>query len=150
MKMTTHTTEGAVGLVDWLKQSAPRYSLVLAATCGSDLSRLGREACDQLNRPGGSVGGRCRAFDVEEIRHLAGDPFWRHSVLAAASRFGVDDDYHCDFETLIRGVAALGGAVLSGQTALDATADLGNVFRVALSHCDRCCPDAQLQLDPDG
>ena len=62
----------------------------------------------------------------------------------------MNDDYHCDFETLIRGVAMLGGAVLSGQAALDATADLGNVFRVALSHCDRCCPDAQLQLDPDG
>ena len=30
------------------------------------------------------------------------------------------------------------------------TANLDNVFRVSLSHCDRCCPQTELILDPDG
>ena len=150
MRTTTHTTVGAVGLVDWLKQTAPRFSLAIGATCGCDISRLGREICDHLNRPGLPAGGRCRAFDPEEIRQLAGDPFWRHSVLAAAAHHGIGEDTRCDYETMIRGIAVLGGAVLSGQCALEATADLDNVFRVALSHCDRCCPETSLKLDPHG
>jgi hypothetical protein len=150
MTTTTFTTEGAVGLVDWLKQPAPRFSLAIGATCGCDISRLGRAVCAQLNRPELPAGGHCRAFDPEDIRQLAGDPFWRNSVLAAAARHDSTGDRHCDYETLIRGVAAIGGAVLSGQSALEATADLDNVFRVALSHCDRCRPESTLYLDPDG
>lgn len=149
MKTTTHTTGGAVGLVDWLKQPAPRYSLAIGATCGCDISRLGRAVCDHLNRPDLPAGGRCRAFDPEDIRQLAGDPFWRNSVLAAAALHEPDHDRHCDYEKLIRSVATIGGAVLAGQCALEATADLGNVFRVALSHCDRCRPESTLYLDPD-
>ncbi|MCH1922332.1 hypothetical protein L9G15_23285, partial [Shewanella sp. A3A] len=56
----------------------------------------------------------------------------------------------CDFEAVTRGIAAIGGAVLSGETAIEATADLDNVFRVSLSHCERCCPESELVLDPAG
>jgi hypothetical protein len=71
-------------------------------------------------------------------------------VLAAAARHGIPEDFRCDFEAMTRDIAAFGGAVLSGETAIEATADLDNVFRVSLSHCDRCCPQAELILDPDG
>lgn len=150
MRTTTHRTVGVVGLVDWLKRPAPRYSLALGATCGCDISRLGRDICDYLNRPDLPAGGHFRRFDSEEIRRLAGDPYWRHSVHAAAGRQGHEADSRCDYENMVRAVAALGGAVLPGHWALDATRDLDNVFRVALSHCDDCCPDNSLNLDPDG
>ncbi|MCW1923644.1 hypothetical protein OKA05_13850 [Luteolibacter arcticus] len=150
MRTTTFTTVGAVGLVDWLKHSTPRFSLAIGANCGCDISRLGREVCEYLNRPGVLADGHCRAFDAEEIRQLAGDPFWRQSVLAAAAKQGITEDFRCDFEAMTRDIAAFGGAVLSGETAIEATADLGNVFRVSLSHCDRCCPQTELILDPDG
>lgn len=150
MRTTTHTTEGAVGLVEWLKQAGPPFTLAIGATCGCDISRLGHEICEHLNRPGLPAGGRCRAFDAEEVRRLAGDPYWRHSVLAASPHPGLGEGFYCDYETMIRAIAGIGGAVLSGETALEATADLRNVFRVTLSHCDRCCPHAELILDPDG
>jgi hypothetical protein len=137
-------------LVDWLKQPAPRFSLAVGANCGCDISRLGHDICEHLNRPDSSIEGHWRAFDAEEIRQLAGDPFWRQSVLVAAATHGIKEDPSCDFEAMTREIAAFGGAVLSGETAIEATADLGNVFRVSLSHCDRCCPQAELVLDPDG
>ena len=136
-------------MVDWLKQPAPRYSLALGATCGCDISQLGQDVCDYLNRADLPAGGRCRAFNPEEIRQLAGDPFWRNSVFAAVEKRGIDTSTHCDYENMIRGVAALGGAILPGECALESTADLGNVFRVVLSHCDQSCPHAPLNLDPD-
>lgn len=137
-------------MVDWLKQPAPRFSLAIGANCGCDVSQLGRDVCEQLNRQNPSADSRCRAFDPEEIRQLAGDPFWRQSVLAAAARHGLREEFRCDFEAMTRDIAAFGGAVLSGETAIEATADLDNVFRVSLSHCDRCCPQSELILDPDG
>ena len=151
MRTTTYTTEGgAVGLVDWLKQPNPRFSLAIGANCGCDISRLGHEVCEHLNRRDPSTKDRFRIFDAEEIRQLAGDPFWRQSVLAAAAKQGIKEDLRCDFEAMTRDIAAFGGAVLSGETAIETTADLDNVFRVSLSHCDRCCPQAELILDPDG
>ncbi|WP_193213586.1 hypothetical protein [Luteolibacter marinus] len=150
MKTTNIRTVGAVGLVDWLKHSAPRYSLALGATCGCDISRLGDDICRYLNRAESPFGGHCRTFDTAELRHLAGDPGLRHAVIAAVAEKGLEAKSHCDFETMIRSVAALGGAVLPGQWALDSTKDLDNVFRVALSHCDHCCPESSLKLDPDG
>ena len=150
MRTTTSSTVGAVGLVDWLKQPAPRFSLAIGANCGCDLSRLGRDVCEQLNRRDPAAGHRCRAFDAQEVRQLAGDPFWRQSVLAAAAEHNVREEFRCDFEAMTRDIAAFGGAVLSGETAIEATADLENVFRVSLSHCDRCCPKTELILDPDG
>jgi hypothetical protein len=150
MRTTTYTTKGEVGLVDWLKQPAPRYSLAIGANCGCDVSQLGHDVCEHLNRQAPSNADRCRAFDAEEIRRLAGDPFWRQSVLTAAAKQGIKEELCCDFEAMIREIAAFGGAVLSGETAIEATADLDNVFRVSLSHCDRCCPQTELILDPDG
>lgn len=149
MKTLIPSTRGQVGLVEWLKQPAPRDTLVIGATCGCDLSRLGRAVCERLNAPDLPTGGRCLAFDAEDIRLLAGDPFWRHSLLAAAARYlPAQLATRCDYETLVRAVAATGGAVLTGQAALEATADLANVFRVALSHCERCRPESTLYLDP--
>ena len=150
MRTTTFTTGGEVGLVDWLKHPAPRYSLAVGANCGCDISRLAHEVCVLLNQRDTSSVGLCRAFDAEEVRHLAGDPFWRQSVLAAAAAQGAQEKFRCDFEAMTRDIAAFGGAVLSGETAIEATEDLDNVFRVSLSHCDRCCPQSELILDPDG
>ncbi|MEK7950934.1 hypothetical protein [Luteolibacter soli] len=151
MRTTTSATVGAVGLVDWLKQHTPRFSLAIGANCGCDVSRLGRQICEHLNRRDPAIQGRFRAFDAEEIRQLAGDPFWRQSVLAAARSETPDKpEFRCDYEAMTRDIAAFGGAVLSGETAIETTADLDNVFRVSLSHCDRCCPQTELILDPDG
>jgi hypothetical protein len=149
MRTTTFATVGAVGLVDWLKHPTPRFSLAIGANCGCDVSRLGRDVCAHLNRRDPSTVGLCRAFDAEEIRQLAGDPFWRQSVLAAA-KHEATEEFRCDYEAMTRDIAAFGGAVLSGETAIETTANLGNVFRVSLSHCDRCCPKTELILDPDG
>lgn len=138
-----------VGLIDWLKQPAPSFSLAIGATCGCDISQLGRDVCEQLNAAGLASGGHCRAFDPDEIRMLAGDPYWRNAIFAAAARKGIDLESGCDYECMIRAIAALGGAVLSGEWAIEATADMDRVFRVALSHCERCCPASTLHLDPE-
>jgi ferredoxin len=149
MKTQSFASGTAVGLVDWLKQESPDFSLVVGATCRCDISQLGRDICDHLNRAGLPAGGRCRAFGPDEIRQLSGDPVSRHAILAAAARKGIDLESGCDYECMVRAIAALGGAVMSGEWAFEATADMDPVFRVALSHCDRCCPDALLKLDPE-
>lgn len=141
-------TQDSVGLINWLKQSAPGCSLAIGATCGCDVSKLGHDICNWLNSPDLQAGGLVRVFDREEIRHLAGDPYWRDSILAAAGRRGVDVESGCDYECVIRALAALGGAILPGEWALEATAGLDNVFRVGLAHCDHCLPESTLQLDP--
>ena len=150
MKSPTSPSALPVGLIDWLKQPGPAYSLAIGATCGCDISQLGRDVCAQLNAAGLSWGGHCRAFDPDEIRMLAGDPYWRNAIFAAAARKGIDLESGCDYECMIRAIAALGGAVLSGEWAVEATATMDQVFRVALSHCDHCCPTSTLQLDPNG
>ncbi len=146
---TPHSTQ-PVGLIDWLKQSETSCSLAIGATCGCDISQLGRDVCEHLNASARHPGGHFRAFDHDEIRGLAGDPHWRKAIFAAAARKGVDLDSGCDYECMVRAIAALGGAVLSGEWAIESTADMKRVFRVALSHCELCCPDSALQLDPDG
>jgi hypothetical protein len=149
MKTQSFTSGTAVGLVDWLKQGSPEFSLVVGATCRCDISQLGRDICGQLNRAGLPAGGRCRAFGPGEIRQLAGDPMARHAILAAAARKGIDLESGCDHECMVRAIAALGGAVMSGEWAFEATEDMDNVFRVALAHCGLCCPEAALKLDPE-
>lgn len=149
MKNPSSTAANPVGLLDWLKHSAPAFSLALGASCGCDIARLGRDICDHLNAGDFPAGGRCRAFDPDEIRMLAGDPFWRHAIFAAADRKGIALDSGCDYQCMIRAIAALGGAVLSSRWALEATENSPNVFKVELSQCDRCCPAASLHLDPD-
>lgn len=150
MKSPTPDSLHPVGLIDWLKQAEPSYSLAIGATCGCNISQLGREVCEHLNAASHLPGGHCRAFDPDEIRMLAGDPYWRKAIFAAAAHKGIDLESGCDYECMVRAIAALGGAVMSGEWAIHSTADMDNVFRVALSHCDRCCPASTLQLDPDG
>ena len=150
MKNPSSNSAHPVGLIDWLKQSGPSFSLAIGATCGCDVSQLGRDVCEQINAAGLPSGGHCRAFDPDEIRLLAGDPYWRKAILAAAARKGLDLDSGCDYECMVRAIAALGGAVLSGEWSIESTADMDRVFRVALAHCDRCRPASTLQLDPDG
>jgi hypothetical protein len=150
MKSPTPHSPQPVGLIDWLKQPEPAFSLAIGATCGCDISQLGRDICDHLNAPGLPAGGHCRAFDPHEIRMLAGDPYWRKAIFAAAAHKGIDLDSGCDSECMVRAIAALGGAVLCGEWAIESTTDVDNVFRVALAHCDRCCPSSTLYLDPDG
>jgi hypothetical protein len=149
MKTQSFHSGSAVGLLDWLKQDSPEFSLVVGATCRCDISRLGRDICDHLNTAGLPAGGRCRAFGPDEIRQLSGDPMARHAILAAAARKGIDLESGCDHECMVRAIAALGGAVMSGEWAFEATEDMDRVFRVALAHCGRCCPDAALRLDPE-
>ena len=149
MKSPTPHSLHPVGLVDWLKQSERSYSLVIGATCGCHISQLGRNVCEYLNATASSIGGHCRAFDPDEIRLLAGDPYWRKAIFAAAARKGIDLDSGCDYECMVRAIAALGGAVMSGEWAIESTADSDRVFRVALSHCELCCPPSTLHLDPD-
>lgn len=150
MKSPSSSSLQTVDLIDWLKQPAPSCSLAIGATCGCNISQLGRDVCEQVNAAGLPSGGHCRAFDPDEIRLLAGDPYWRKAIFAAAARKGIDLDSGCDSECMVRAIAALGGAVLSGEWAIESTADMEQVFRVALSHCDRCCPASTLHLDPDG
>jgi hypothetical protein len=149
MKSPTPHSLQPVGLIDWLKQPEPSFSLAIGATCGCNLSRLGSDVCDHLNAASLPSGGHCRAFDPDEIRLLAGDPYWRKAIFAAAARKGINLDSGCDYECMVRAIAALGGAVMSGEWAIESTADSDRVFRVALSHCELCCPPSTLHLDPD-
>lgn len=139
------------GLVDWLHRPGPEFSLALGATCNCDISQLGKDVADWLNASDSTLHGACRAFDQNEVRLLAGDPHWRHSILATAALRGFDVDSGCDYECMVRALAAHGGAVLAGEWALEATAGLDSVFGVGLAHCEHCMPGASaLLLDPDG
>jgi hypothetical protein len=138
------------GLIAWLKQPASPSSIALGATCGCNIARLGRQVCEKLESAASRSGAHYRAFDPDEIRLLAGDPFWRHAIFAAAARKGIDLESGCDYDCMVRAIAAMGGAVLSGEWAIESTARMDQVFRVALSRCERCCPASTLHLDPDG
>lgn len=140
-----------VDLAGWLKQPSPRYTLAIGGTCGCDVSRLGQRISDHLNRRFISSGrSRFLSFDREDIRLLAGDPFWRNSILAVAPDHATDAPPRCDYETMIRGIASIGDAVLSGQYALEATAGLDRVYRVALAHHPADGTDSNHRVDPDG
>lgn len=134
-------------LESWMGQTRWPGSLAVATTCSCDVSRLGIEIRERLNARPLPHAGPAFAFDREAIRRLAGDPLWRRRILAAMP----DAPPHpcCDYEAMIRGVAALGGAILTGQSSLDATRGLDNVFRVMVSHCGDCLTDEPaMRLDP--
>ena len=136
-------------LGDWLAQDKWRGSLAVATTCGCDVARLGRDICDYLNGKEKTQGGLLMAFDHDDIRRLAGEPSWRRRILSAVTDTAAMDDCGCDFSCIIRGVASLGGAVLAGQSCLDATRGLDNVFRVMVSSCGHCrTDDPSMRLDP--
>lgn len=134
-------------LENWIGQTRWPGSLALATTCSCDVSRLGAEIRDRLNAKKMPNAGPAVAFDREAIRYLAGSPVWRRRILAALTE--PEEIPGCDYESMIRGVARLGGAILAGQSCLDATRGLDGVFRVMISRCGDCRADEPaMRLDP--
>lgn len=137
------------GLIDWLEQDKWRGTLAISATCGCDVTRLGRDIRDYLD--GKEETGRAGfvVFDREDIRRIAGDPSLRRRILAAVTDPAALADAGCDYERMIRSVASLGGAILAGQCCLEATRGLDRVFRVMVSNCGDCRSDEpSMRLDP--
>jgi hypothetical protein len=136
-------------LESWIGESRWPGSLAVATTCSCDVSRLGTEIRDRLNAKPLPNAGLALAFDREAIRRLAGNSVWRKRILAALPEVEPQASFGCDYETMIRGVAKLGGAILTGQSSLEATRGLDNVFRVMVSHCGDCLTDEPaMRLDP--
>lgn len=136
-------------LESWIGQSRWPGSLAVATTCSCDVSRLGIEIRDRLNAKPLPNAGLALAFDREAIRRLAGNPLWRRRILAALPEIESPQPPGCDYESMIRGVATLGGAVLTGQSCFDATRGLDGVFRVMVSSCGDCRSDEPaMRLDP--
>ena len=125
-------------LSNWLEASSPPYSLAVGATCGCDLARLERETCDALNRVRELQGSRFGWFGFDDIRHLSGQPGVRRFIVTRADLDNQRFNAWNDIEVVLRGLASLGGVVLGGQAAMDATHGLSNVCRVMLSRCDSC------------
>lgn len=134
-------------LENWIGHSRWPGSLALATTCSCDVSQLGTDICDRLNAKKILNVGPAVAFDREAIRYLAGNPAWRHRVFASLPE--PREHPGCDYEAMIRGVAQLGGAILSGRGCFDATRGLDRVFRVMVSNCGECRTDEpSMRLDP--
>jgi hypothetical protein len=150
MKNPYSSAISIAGFADWLVRPASEYSLVIGASCGCDVSRLGRVVCCHLNETIMSADGNYRAFGPNDIRQLAGDSRLRKAILDAAACKGMELVSGCDYECTVRAIAALGGSVLCGEWAFEKCADMAHVFRVALSHCDHCSPGNSMKLDPAG
>lgn len=121
----------------WIEVPSPPCSLVLGAACNCDLPEIERSVCQLLNRIRGSQDYRYRWLDHEDIRNIAGQPKLRNRIV---ERAGIGDIAHQwnDTELVVRGLASIGGLVLGGQAALDATHKLPNVCRVMLCGCQIC------------
>jgi hypothetical protein len=151
MKTKLLTTVSAVGrLQDWIQAPSPPCSLVVGAMCNCDLPALEQKTCRLLNRVRELGSSRFNWLDYEDIRFLSGQPGLR---LAITERAGVGGDrYHRwnDSEVVLRGLASMGGLVLGGQAALDATHELPNVCRVMLCNCMTCREsDLHAVIHPD-
>lgn len=142
------SSDVVVRLADWLRHPASPYSLVLGATCGCDISKIGRIVCEYLNDNNLSDIGHYLAFGPDDVRQFAGVPRMRSAILKAASRKGVEVEKGCDYECMVRAIAAIGGVVLSGEWAFETCADMDHVYSVTLSHCHECRPPSSLELDP--
>jgi hypothetical protein len=135
-------------LENWIGHSRWPGSLALATTCTCDVSQLGTDICEHLNAKKMPNVGPAVAFDREAIRYLAGNPIWRRRVLASLPE-QPEEHPCCDYESMIRGVAQLGGAILAGRCCFDATRGLDRVFRVMVSNCGECRTDEpSMRLDP--
>lgn len=140
-------------LVDWLHKPSGRelrHSLVIGSRCSADLPVLGDQLADALNarlRPGTD---RWQTFNIRDLWHLAGDPGHRTTILG-----NLPPDHHpgppdSDIDRIARRLARLGGAILEGQYALDATEGLPNTFRVCLCSGLHHCPErCDILLKPE-
>lgn len=144
------------GLVDWLRKPARgslRHSIVLGSRCNADLPRLGAQLARTLNTATRSGASSWQAFSIHDLWHLAGDPEHRDLILG-----GLPPDRHpgppdSDIDRIARRLARIGGAILEGQYALDATEGLANTFRVCLCSGGHRCPehcDALLDISETG
>jgi hypothetical protein len=132
----------AVGrLYEWLEASSPHCSLAVGATCGCDLSHLQREICEALNEIREFRGCPFTSFDHQDVRHLAGQPNVRRFVIERASLGDPGYDRWNDHDIVMRSLASIGGLVLGGRAAIDATGELPNVCRVMVAACDDCRDD---------
>ena len=139
----------SVRLARWLKRPASAYTLVIGATCGCDISKLGKAVCTEINQLPPFENRPYLAFGPDAIREVAGVPRLRKAILRAASHKGIDADFLCDYECVLLAMASIGGLVLCGEWALDSCAGMNRVCRMALSHCGACRSDSCLTLDPD-
>lgn len=132
----------AVGrLYEWLEAPSPPCSLAVGATCGCDLSHLESEICEALNAGREFRDCRFTNFDHHDVRHLAGQPTVRRFVIEHAGLTDSEFDRWNDYDIVLRGLASIGGLVLGGKAAIDATHELPNVCRVMLASCDDCCEE---------
>lgn len=150
MKSNSPMTVSPVGrLQDWIQAPTPPCTLVLGAACSCDLPEIEQLVCKLLSRVRELHGLRFTWLDHQDIRFLSGQPGVRRAILDRAGIGG--DRYHRwnDTELVLRGLASMGGLVLGGQAALDATHDLPNVCRLMLCDC-RICRETELDgtVDP--
>lgn len=129
-------------LVDWLRKPSYaqlRHSIVVGARCGANLRRIGAQVAEQLNIIDPEARNFWKAFEVEHLRHFAGDPDHRDLILSGAPPEPHSGAPDSDLDRIARRLARMGGAVLEGQYSLDATDDLENTFRICLCNSNPTC-----------
>ncbi|MGE9271651.1 MAG: hypothetical protein ACQKBU_12680 [Verrucomicrobiales bacterium] len=123
----------------WVEAPFNPCTLVVGARCRCDLPAVERSICRFLNRVRELGGLPFHWLDFQDIRFLSGQPEIRRSVLENRAVEPSGREGGNDLESVIRGLAGMGGWVLGGQAALDATEGLANTCRIML--CD--CRDSQ-------
>ena len=140
-------------LVEWLqKPSGPtlRHSLVIGSRCNADLPLLGDLVAASLNELAPGDARPWQAFNIRDLWHFAGDPSYRRTILEDLPPDRHSGPPDSDIDRIARRLARIGGAILEGQYALDATTGLPNTFRVCLCSHDHDCPETcDILLNPD-
>lgn len=153
MSKITESQSPPAWLVDWMRDAgahAQCHSLVLCASSGPNLHRLACAVSDYLNEFDGLGSCQWRAFDTEELRHLAGDPTCRRLLLAGAPPVPEGVPHDSDLNRTARRLARLGGVILEGQCGFEATLELPEAFHVCLSKGDHPRRDKHhLWLNPE-
>ena len=121
----------------WVEAPSPPCSLVLGAASNGDLPAIQSSVLQLLNRIRGSRDFRYKSLDYGDIRFIAGQPELR-AMIAECSGIGSKASSRSDIEQVIRGLASMGGLILGGQAALDATHRMPNVCRLMLCSCKTC------------
>ncbi len=138
MTSTTNEPSGQPPwLVNWLRDACTQeqhHSIALSATCSADLHGIATAVAEYLNEFDSNGGCQWRAFGIEELRQLAGDPICRNLILAGCGNPPPGVPPLSDLELVTRRLAHIGGVVLEGQCGSDATLDIPEVFHVCL--CD--------------